>query len=116
MNPEDYRPQYDDSVVEFLDNDSRIVNINKAYCLMPTSALVLGSLFSPVPKMFMAPPISQAMGSPFKFNHWVPWLDFGQGITRNAAVLAGYWGMPGVPYNKALDYAKLDVATLVEGQ
>lgn len=128
MNAADFRPVYDDSVRESLKADPQKrppQAINRLYCLMPSSALILRSLFSPQPAMFMAPPIAQALGSPFEFNHWVPWFLFpgpGGGIRRNAGVLAQYWGagegygMPGVPWDKALDYAKLDVATPVEGE
>jgi hypothetical protein len=138
MNAADYRPIYDDSVYEFLpgwtDATGNILTdstgnptagvaaarvqwaINKQYCLMPASAVSLASLFDPKPAIVNLPPIGQATGSPFAFNHNVPWLKFADGTLRNAAVLASYWGMPGVPYAKALDYAKLDVATPVEGQ
>jgi hypothetical protein len=119
MNPQDYRPSYDTGVYEWLPADPMgrdPVNINPAYCLMGSSALVLASFFVPVPKIVLLPPTTQAAGSPFAFNRNVPWFDFGNGVLRNAGVLAGYWGMPGVPFDQALYYAKLDVATVVEGQ
>ena len=90
--------------------------INKQYCLTKPSALVLASLFDSKPAVIDLPPIAQAPASPFSFNHNVPWLKFPDGTLRNAGVLASYWGMPGVPYAQALDYAKLDVSTPVEGQ
>lgn len=127
MPPEDYRPVYDDTVREYLENDlTRAPQpINKLYCLTYASARLLAGLFSPIPVIYMAPPTAQDLGSPFKFNHNVPWFLWpgpGGGVRRNAGVLAQYWGagegygMPGVPFDKALDYAKLDVATPVEGQ
>ena len=138
MNAADYRPVYDDSVYEYLPNwqDASGTSltdsagnptsgvpaarvqwpINKQYCLTNPSAILLASLFDPKPAVVLLPPISQAGGSPFGFNHNVPWLKFADGTLRNAGVLASYWGMPGVPYASALDYAKLDVATPVEGQ
>jgi hypothetical protein len=120
----DYRPVYDDSVTEYLKEDPLARGsqpINQQYCLMPSSAVILASLFSPPPKVFLAPPITQAPGSPFAFNHLVPWLRFESGgdgspTLRNAGLLASYWGMAGVPYEDAMKYALLDVGTLVEGQ
>jgi hypothetical protein len=119
MNPQDFRPVYDDTVREMYSGDtdgSTLVSISPQYCLSLPSAIVLASFFNPVPKITLAPPIVQATGSPFVFSHNVPWLDFGNGITRNAGLLAGYWGMAGVPYSQALSYAQLDVSTTVEGQ
>lgn len=115
MEASEYRPQYDNSVQEFLGSMGPWP-INERYCLLPTSAKVLATLFTPAPEVFEAPPIIQASGSPFFFNHNVPWLRFADGTERNAAVLAGYWGMPGVPYSQALDYAKKDITDVVEGQ
>ena|ERR1700693_1901735 len=119
MKAEDYRPQYDDSVVEWLAGDflnRPPVNINKAYCLIPSSAMLLASLFASSPKVVMLPPTPQASGSPFVFNHWVPWFEWPNGARRNAALLAGYWGMPGVLYSQALEMAQRDIDTTVEGQ
>jgi hypothetical protein len=120
MNAADYRPAYDDSVIEWLQNDPRgrpPVSFNQFYCLMPTSARLLASLFSPVPEIFMAAPTPQAGGSPFAFNHLVPWFRFGT-TERNAALLAQWWGygngpMPGVPYDQAMGYAEKDIAGLI---
>ncbi len=129
MNPKDYRPSYDSGCYEYLvDGDGQpietsIVNINERYCLLFPSGMLLKTLFSGtavgVPAMFLAPPISQAAGSPFHFNHDVPWFKFtvnGQPALRNAGQIATYWGMPGVPYDQALNYAVIDVQTEVEGQ
>jgi hypothetical protein len=124
MLPSDFRPVYDDSVTEYLKDDPMNrspATINAMYCLMPSSAKILASLFSPAPKIVMAPPVAQAAGSPFVFNRMVPWLQFetggdGSPTLRNAGLLASYWGMAGVPYEDAMKYALLDVGTLVEGQ
>lgn len=125
MQAEDYRPIYDNTVEEFLSKDPQNrppVHINKLYCLMMTSARLLAGLFDPIPTIFMAAPIKQAGGSPFEFNHLVPWFRFADGTERNAGVLAQYWGagegfgMPGVPFSRALACAYLDINTPVEGQ
>lgn len=127
MKSEDYVPQYDDSVFEFLPAhpEKGVWQINENYCLQLGSARVLASLFSPVPEIFAAAPTPQAPGSPFEFNHFVPWFTFtgvvvpgAEGTVtaeRNAGQLAIYWGMPGVPLSEALNMAKLDIATPVEG-
>lgn len=128
MLAKDYRPVYDSSVYEYeLDANGASVPgayypINQAYCLMLPSALMLATLFAATtvgqPAVALKPPIAQAPGSPYTFNHLVPWFQFtvgGQTIWRNAAVLASYWGMAGVNYADALNYAVLDVQTPVEG-
>jgi hypothetical protein len=124
MNAADYRPAYDDTVREFLPNDPQgrdSVTVARPYCLTLPSALILASLFTPAPKVVLAPPIIQAIGSPYGFSKNVPWLRFetggdGSPTFRNAGVIASYWGMAGVPYQDAMKWALIDVATPVEGQ
>ena len=116
INPSDYVPVYDDTVVEYHPLRSDSWAINPRYCLDPLSAKVLASFWSPAPKIYDDFPIHQAHGSPFLFNHAVPWFDFGNGVTRNAALLASYWGMPGVPKGQEFNFAQWDVSVPVEGQ
>jgi len=117
MTALDYTPEYDNSVFEYHKNTpSVIVPINARYCLTETSAKLLATLFHPAPTIYSAPPIHQANGSPFAFNRTVPWFRFTDGTERNAAVLANYWGMPGVDPVHVLDYVKADIETPVEGQ
>lgn len=119
MEASEYRPVYDEDVKEYLAEDPLArpaVPINPHYCLTMTSAVILLSLFHSAPTIFLAPPIKQAPGSPFGFTKLVPWFRFADGTERNAAVLASYWGMPGVPYSEALHYAQIDIDTPVEGQ
>jgi hypothetical protein len=117
MNPADYVPAYDDSVKEFyLDRpDLGIWIIKPMYCLMPPSAWLLASLFDPSPTVVMLDP--WVTGGFFRYNHPVPWLKFPDGKLRNAALLASYWGMAGVPGPRGgpLEYAKWDVATWIPG-
>jgi len=117
INPTDYVPSYDDTVIEYhpLVPDGGW-SINPRYCLEQSSAKVLASFWTPVPRVYQAPPIQQAKGSPFGFNHDVPWFDFGSGVVRNAALLASYWGMPGVPKGQEFNFAQWDVSVPVEGQ
>jgi hypothetical protein len=119
INPADYVPTYDEGVQEWLPYhlDLGIWPINKQYCLMPSSAVVLAALFDPSPAIVMSPPITQAPASPFAFSHNVPWFQFKTGQLRNAGLLASYWGMPGVPGPRggALEYAKWDVSTWIPG-
>lgn len=114
MNPADFVPIYDETVLESLGDNAWPIQ-GKGYCLTMASSLVLASFWDPAPKVVMKPPIQQAPASPFQFNHYVPWLQFSETTIRNAGALATYWGMPGVPLDKALDYAKIDVATEVQG-
>lgn len=122
MNPADFQPEYDSSVVEYIlnpppDSPNASIPINPAYCLTLASAAIMSGFFAPLlVAVVLRPPIAQAPASPFKFNKPVPWLLFPNGVTRNAGQLASYWGMPGVPRDQALDYAKLDVDSPVEGQ
>ena len=117
MNVTDYTPEYDPSVYEYHKNSpDTFWQINPRYCLTGPSAVVLASLFSAKPTIFLAPPVSQAAGSPFGFNKWVPWFKFANGVVRNAAVLSQYWGMPGVPAAQVMDFVETDIATPVEGQ
>lgn len=117
MKPSDYIPQYDESVKESLalaDGTTSVWAIRgQGYCLSVPSARILASFFSPAPSLVMLPPITQAPGSPFRFNHDVPWLKFADGTLRNAGELATYWGMPGVPADQALSFAQLDISTPV---
>jgi hypothetical protein len=114
MPPSEFVPQYDESVLESLGEQVYPIR-GYGSCLTLGSAMILASFFEPKPSIVMMPPIQQGSGSPFKFNHFVPWLKFSNGILRNAGALATYWGMPGVPRGKELDYAKWDVETPVEG-
>lgn len=138
INPQDYRPVYDNSVGEYLLDPSRQGGfsaeprpIGAAWCLMPFSANVLACLFAgssigPA-KVFYGPPLVQAKNSPFAkaFTKDVPWLRWivkGQTVERNAAQIAGYWGGPGQDFmpgdsghTLALSLAIIDVQTEVEG-
>jgi hypothetical protein len=120
MNPADYRPVYDSGVVEYGPNPNfPVTQINPAYCLMAASAVVLADLFTATevgkPKIYTAAPVGQAPGSPFSFNHLVPWFEFKNGARLNAGQLATCWGLPGLPYASALGYAVSYVNSPVEG-
>jgi hypothetical protein len=116
MDPSTFVPVYDDGVTESLPGHPELGtwNISKYYCLSPESADTLASFFDPAPEVVQLPPIPQHPGSPFAFNHDVPWLNFADGTQRNAGQLAIYWGMPGV--SDPLAEAKIDIATPVQGQ
>lgn len=123
----DFVPMFDAGVIEWLPAapEKSPVLINPTYCLMVSSANVLRTLLNengvPVVGMLMRPPIEQGGGSPFQFNHGVPWFAFskpegsaenpGQEIIwRNAGILASYWNMPGVNGPAAiLEAVKQDV-------
>jgi hypothetical protein len=114
MNPADFVPVYDETVREIKGNQEWPIQ-GYPYCLQLPSAIVLATFFDPAPSIVMMPPLSQAAGSPYGFNHLVPWFKFPDGTLRNAARLAFYWGMPGVPPAQALDLAKNDLKVTVEG-
>lgn len=110
----EFVPQYDDSVREyFTGRPQDTYPINPLYCLMPSSARVMATLWDPAPTIFLNTPQDMANGSPFGFNHLVPWFLFPDGTRRNAGQLATYWGMPGVPLSGALAEANIDIATPV---
>ena len=115
MTPSQYVPEFDDTVREQLLGRNDSVAINPRCCLTVTSAKLMASLFAPKPDIFIAPPIQQAPGSHFAqaFNHGVPWFRFADGTERNAADLAQYWGMPGVPLSQVMVFVQIDIATPV---
>lgn len=143
-----YVPEYDNSIIEPLLNPEAGADgtvpadptINPNICLTPKSAAELAEVLVGLrPELFYAPPIKQAPASPFRFKGGhdgfgaVPWFRFPKlsgmtskgapvswpdGTERDAAVLADYFGMPGLVGNPTaiLDEILLDIGTVVEGQ
>ncbi len=116
MKPEDFVPQYDETVTETNLISGLVSNIQgKGYALSVPSAFVMVKMLNdnamgPV-KMFAADPWT--VYGPLVFNHRVPWFTFPNGESRNAGTLATYWGMPGVPPQDVLTYVKMDIETPV---
>jgi len=124
-------PVYDTTLIEYSTMNGAQYPINSAYGLMPTSAKALAALFVDGATVNMPDGVysvslpSQSedtpwsMFGPFGFNHPVPFLSFivtnpkhVQLVSkRNAALLASYWGMPGVPVGQEMYYALRDIAT-----
>jgi len=124
-------PVYDTTLVEYSTMNGAQYPINSAYALMPGSARALAALFSTDTTVTLldgmysvSPPVYSEdtpwrTFGPFGFNHAVPFLTFvvttpkhDQVIAkRNAAWLASYWGMPGVPAGREMYYMIRDIAT-----
>jgi hypothetical protein len=115
MKPEQFVPQYDDTVTE-TNTMSGLTNPiqGKGYALLSASANVMAKMLNdngmPVTQFNDNP---WAVYGPLVFNHTVPWFKFSNGAERNAGTLATYWGMPGVNPLQVLDYVKADVDTPV---
>ena len=114
MKPVEYVPVFDSSVLEYWSgNPEQTWPINEQYCLMQSSAVILASFWTPTPKIYTNPPIPQATGSPYRFNHDVPWLEFANGEKRNAAQLAVYWVWFANDPIQAWYWANVDIKTPV---
>lgn len=116
MTPDQFVPQYDETVYETNSMSSLITPIQgKGYALTVPSALVMLKVLNdngmgPVGMNLQDP---WKIYGPLFFNKPVPWFTFPNGQQRNAGTLATYWGMPGVPLNQVLTYVKIDVDTPV---
>jgi hypothetical protein len=113
MTPSDYKPQFDQTVREYIHGyeDTTTTEINPMYCLLGPSAKLLAFLLPQYkPTIYQDTPWQTFRWS---FNHTVPWIALtlpdGTEKSYNAALLAYYYTMGGVTPERAFGYIIDDI-------